>query len=189
MRYGVVIGSAAAVLVLVATAGLVLRGGSGPGTETDARPPAIAHPQATPDKGGQLQADRVPQPQAPHPPSFDVLKVGPSGTAVIAGRAEPGATVTVRDAGRIIGEVTADRRGEWVLIPERPLDPASARRFRRAPCPASPPPPRQPYNLRPSSRLVGTSKRRQVTGERQVREAGTSAARTRRSPLVPYLLR
>ncbi len=123
VRYGIVIGSAAAVLVLVAAAGLALRGGSGPGTGTDARPPAIAHPQATPDRGGQPQADRVPQPQAPRPPSFDVLKVGPSGTAVIAGRAEPGDTVTVRDAGRIIGEVTADRRGEWVLIPDRPLDP------------------------------------------------------------------
>ena len=52
------------------------------------------------------------------PPSFDVVKVGPSGTAVIAGRAEPGSKVTVRDGDTVIGEVTADGRGEWVLVPE-----------------------------------------------------------------------
>jgi nucleoid-associated protein YgaU len=50
-----------------------------------------------------------------------VVKVGPTGTAVIAGRAEPGAKVIVRDGDKAIGEVTADRRGEWVLIPEQPI--------------------------------------------------------------------
>jgi nucleoid-associated protein YgaU len=42
---------------------------------------------------------------------------------VIAGRAEPGSKVTVRDGDKVIGEVTADSRGEWVLVPERPLGP------------------------------------------------------------------
>ena len=50
-----------------------------------------------------------------------MVKVGPTGTAVIAGRAEPGAKVIVRDGDKAIGEVTADRRGEWVLIPEQPI--------------------------------------------------------------------
>jgi nucleoid-associated protein YgaU len=67
----------------------------------------------------QAEADRVAQPTVP--PSFDVVKVGPTGTAVIAGRAEPGAKVIVRDGEKAIGEVTADRRGEWVLIPEQPI--------------------------------------------------------------------
>jgi nucleoid-associated protein YgaU len=56
-------------------------------------------------------------------PSFDVVKVGPTGTAVIAGRAEPGSKVTVRDGDKVIGEVTADRRGEWVLVPDQPIGP------------------------------------------------------------------
>jgi len=56
-------------------------------------------------------------------PSFDVVKVGPSGTAVIAGRAEPGSKVTIRDGDKVIGEVTADRRGEWVLVPDQPMSP------------------------------------------------------------------
>ena len=56
-------------------------------------------------------------------PGFDIVRINPSGEAVIAGRAAPLATITVFDAGRPIGQVTADRRGEWVLLPERPLAP------------------------------------------------------------------
>src|SRR5712691_9651213 len=69
-----------------------------------------------------VKPNPVPQPRAV-PPSFDVVKVGPDGTAVIAGRAEPGSKVTVRDGDKVIGEVTADRRGEWVLVPEQPIGP------------------------------------------------------------------
>ena len=44
---------------------------------------------------------------------------------MIAGRAEPHASVTVLDGGRPIGRTTADQRGEWVLLPEKSLDPGS----------------------------------------------------------------
>ena len=56
-------------------------------------------------------------------PSFDVVRVSPEGNAVIAGRASPGAEVTVSDKGKPIGRTRADRRGEWVLIPDEPLGP------------------------------------------------------------------
>ncbi|MFQ5984946.1 MAG: Ig-like domain-containing protein [Alphaproteobacteria bacterium] len=59
------------------------------------------------------------------PPSFDVVRVTREGRAVIAGRAEPGATVTVTDDGDVIGEVKANRRGEWVLLPPEPLEPGT----------------------------------------------------------------
>ncbi len=62
------------------------------------------------------------------PPSFDVVRVNPQGDAVIAGRADPGAEVTVKDAGNVVGKVTADERGEWVLVPEKPL-PSGARQL------------------------------------------------------------
>ena len=65
-------------------------------------------------------------PSAPAPqvsPTFDVVRVSPSGGAVIAGRAEPGAQVIVRDGGQPIGEAKADSRGEWVLLPLAPLPP------------------------------------------------------------------
>lgn len=58
-----------------------------------------------------------------HPirPSFDVVRVNPRGDAVIAGRAEPNAEVTIREGKIEIGRVTADSRGEWVLVPREPL--------------------------------------------------------------------
>jgi LysM repeat protein len=31
--------------------------------------------------------------------------------------------VTVRDGDKVIGDVTADRRGEWVLVPDQPIGP------------------------------------------------------------------
>jgi nucleoid-associated protein YgaU len=55
-------------------------------------------------------------------PSFDVVRISPSGRAVIAGRAEPGAEVTVLDDGISLGSVFADERGEWVLLPEDSLE-------------------------------------------------------------------
>ena len=120
MRYGVLIGSATAVLLLVAGGAVVFRGDSTHKSDPP-NPKEAAAPESEPALAlaKPAEADRVAQPTVP--PSFDVVKVGPTGTAVIAGRAEPGAKVIVRDGDKAIGEVTADRRGEWVLIPEQPI--------------------------------------------------------------------
>ncbi|WP_339779691.1 Ig-like domain-containing protein [uncultured Thalassospira sp.] len=56
-------------------------------------------------------------------PSFDVVRVSPDGNSVIAGRAEPNTRVRVREGKDVIGEATADNRGEWVILPEKPLEP------------------------------------------------------------------
>jgi nucleoid-associated protein YgaU len=56
-------------------------------------------------------------------PSFDVVRVNPNGDAVIAGRAEPGATVTLLDDGKVIGSAKADDRGDWVLLPNSAVAP------------------------------------------------------------------
>ena len=64
----------------------------------------------------------VPAPPAkPTPPSFDVVRINPRGDTVIAGRAEPGATVVILDGDKEVGQVIADGRGEWVFVPEAPL--------------------------------------------------------------------
>lgn len=54
-------------------------------------------------------------------PSFDVVRIGPDGNAVIAGRAEPNSKVRIREGEEVIGEATADDRGEWVVLPSKPL--------------------------------------------------------------------
>ncbi len=123
MRHGYLVGSAVAVLLVGGDCCLVVpRSGAPPGgkASTQAAAPPGARAPATQDRAGP---SLVPQPSAPISPSFDVVKVGPTGTAVIAGRAEPGSKVTVRDGDKVIGEVTADRRGEWVLVPDQPIGP------------------------------------------------------------------
>jgi len=122
VRYGVLIGSSTAALLLAAGVALFLHGDFTSRIEPVTPPPAVAA-KDEPPPAMTVEPQRPPPPSAPAPvpPSFDVVKVGPGGTVVIAGRAEPGAKVVVRDGGKAIGEVTADRRGEWVLVPEQPL--------------------------------------------------------------------
>lgn len=84
---------------------------------------------ALPGADAAATATAPPQPgEAPPPvgvPAFDIVRVNPTGEMVIAGRAEPGSEVTLTIDGRAGGTVRADRRGEWVLLPERPLEPGS----------------------------------------------------------------
>jgi len=67
------------------------------------------------------------QPRKDGEPGFDIVRVNPEGNAVIAGRAAPGAEVTVLDGEEVVGKVIADARGEWVLVPNKPLAPGSRR--------------------------------------------------------------
>ncbi|HTW53718.1 MAG TPA: LysM peptidoglycan-binding domain-containing protein [Stellaceae bacterium] len=87
--------------------------------------PKPATPPAPP------QQANLPPAGAPEPastaPSFDIVKVDPTGHAVIAGRAAPGAKVTVLDGDKPLGDVTADDRGEWVLVPTAPMAPGERR--------------------------------------------------------------
>jgi nucleoid-associated protein YgaU len=63
--------------------------------------------------------------RSPGVPDFDVVRVRPDGQTVIAGRADPGASVTVLDGDKPVATVTADAKGEWVVVPEKPLAPGS----------------------------------------------------------------
>jgi len=58
-------------------------------------------------------------------PQFDVLRVDSSGNAVIAGRADPGAVVTIKDGDNVLGTVTADANGQFAFVPNAPLPPGS----------------------------------------------------------------
>jgi nucleoid-associated protein YgaU len=100
---------------------------AGPGTTSGQ---GAATGESSPQSAGSGGQAAPAQPQTgetanpkPIPPSFDVVRVNPSGDAVIAGRAEPDAEVVILDKGKIIGSVKADNRGEWVFLPESALDP------------------------------------------------------------------
>ena len=85
--------------------------------------PAVTQPTSEAEGESEPAAKETAGLEAPKVvPTFDVVRVARDGNAVIAGRAEPGATVTVLDQGLPLGTVTADTNGEWVLIPQRQLD-------------------------------------------------------------------
>lgn len=56
-------------------------------------------------------------------PSFDVVRVEPSGDATIAGRASPHAAIAIYANGAVVGRATANENGEWAIVLDRPLAP------------------------------------------------------------------
>jgi hypothetical protein len=52
-------------------------------------------------------------------PAFDIARVEPSGDAVIAGRASPGATVELLRNGIVHDRVVADASGQFAMVPPR----------------------------------------------------------------------
>ena len=111
MRREVVIAGIAAAVLVVAGVAYWRWSAEQPGAPAPP-PPTVASPQAPPAASA-----------GPVVPSFDVVRIDPQGEAVIAGRAAPGAEVTVHDGDKVVGVVTADKNGEWVLLPKDTLPP------------------------------------------------------------------
>lgn len=109
--------------------------GAAPGTASPAGTPGSEARQAEPPTVETPAEQEIPKiavvprdvQEAPQSirPEFDVARVMPNGDAVFAGRAAPGAEVTVFDGDEVVGTVTADSRGEWVLVPSQSLAPGS----------------------------------------------------------------
>ncbi|HEY4253528.1 MAG TPA: LysM peptidoglycan-binding domain-containing protein [Roseomonas sp.] len=93
-----------------------------PAQAQPATAPAPAPAQATATETQAAPQAPAPAVQAGPPPRFDVVRVGARGTAVVAGRAAPGAEVLLFANGqRELGRARADQRGEWVILPADPL--------------------------------------------------------------------
>ncbi|MBV9538166.1 MAG: LysM peptidoglycan-binding domain-containing protein [Acidisphaera sp.] len=92
----------------------------------DAKAPTVRAPAPapTPVAAPNRQAS-APAADQPSPPRFDIVRVTPRGDAVTAGRASPGADVTIAANGTPIGHAQADARGEWTFIPDTPLGPGA----------------------------------------------------------------
>jgi len=92
--------------------------------------PAPAAPSAAPQAAKPaLPAPAAPptlaQPAAAVRPSFDIVRVSPAGETVLAGRADPGATVVVTVDGREYGRAIADSQGQWVIVASENLTPGA----------------------------------------------------------------
>ncbi len=81
------------------------------------RPAPVPAPPATDPTPSASQ----PAPVALTAPTFDIVRVDPRGTAVLAGRGAPGSRVALMSGDQEIASVEIDAAGEWVMIVDRPL--------------------------------------------------------------------
>lgn len=104
-----------------------------PGTGTrpatpDSMPAEKAAPQdAAADTAEAAKADaktsRLKQPDLWAVPSFDVLRVEPDGSTVIAGKAEPGTRLDIMNGDEVIASSEVGPSGDFVAILDTPLAP------------------------------------------------------------------
>jgi nucleoid-associated protein YgaU len=57
--------------------------------------------------------------------SIDVARIGPDGSAVIAGSAPPQTEIRLLDTDQPLAKTLSNSNGEWVAIPDQPLSPGS----------------------------------------------------------------
>jgi nucleoid-associated protein YgaU len=116
---------------------------------TAAKPPPVQQAQAQQAQAQQAQAQQAqaqqaqaqqaqaqqagahpgaPKPPTPKPgapklaaPSVDVVRVDQDGALVMAGRAQPGETLTINSGVTMLGTTTADSGGQWVFLPDASL--------------------------------------------------------------------
>ena len=96
-----------------------------PPSPIDAAAPSASAPQSAPEAtpSASLPQKNPEATPAAAAPAFDLARVEPSGEAVVAGRAAPGAKVELRDGKVKIADATADAAGNFVMIAPAPLGP------------------------------------------------------------------
>ncbi|MDF1627979.1 MAG: LysM peptidoglycan-binding domain-containing protein [Parvibaculaceae bacterium] len=112
-RIALIAGGVAALLIAVIVALYFILGG-----EDEAENAVTTSQQSAP-----APAEQVEQAVEQVLPTFDIVRVERDGMAVIAGRATPGAEITLKRNGTAIATVDADARGEWVIVLDEPLAP------------------------------------------------------------------
>ncbi|MGQ7794328.1 LysM peptidoglycan-binding domain-containing protein [Faunimonas sp. B44] len=81
---------------------------------------AAAGPGAQPP--GQSQPARATQDEIP---TFDIVRVEPTGAILVAGRATPNAEIEVLSNGNVVARTRSDGSGAFVAVPDAPLAPGS----------------------------------------------------------------
>jgi len=103
--------------------------------DTDKTTPEEEAAATTSGPAGDQKAGDSQAPASDPNASFDIARIDPKGVSVFAGRAEPGARVTVMGDGQAIGTAEADDNGEWTLATEHEFadaDPKLALRTKSA---------------------------------------------------------
>lgn len=116
MRPWLVVG-AGGVAVSVAIALAII----GPRREDVRTPAVISSPTASLPSGPPSEATVSEAFAAAVLPSFDIVRVERDGDAVIAGRGPSRSQIWIKSGENVIGSTIADDRGNWVLVPDRPL--------------------------------------------------------------------
>ena len=81
---------------------------------------ALAAAQAKVDGvGAALAGSPVPPDRDDGVPAFDIVRIEPTGEAVIAGRTSPGATVELLRNGEFHDRAVADQSGQFAMVPPR----------------------------------------------------------------------
>ncbi len=93
-----------------------------------ATPPKAAEPAKPVETQVAIAAPKIvapAKPPEPVAPTFDTVRVSPTGEAVIAGRAGANTEVTAMLNGQPVAKATTNDAGEFVIIPDKPM-PAGA---------------------------------------------------------------
>ncbi|QCN94689.1 LysM peptidoglycan-binding domain-containing protein [Azospirillum argentinense] len=127
MKQALLFGGAATVAAAAVVAYLAFDPASAPGSRagTAGSGTTVALGSVSPAKPPATAPAPAKAAEEPAGPRFDIVRVAPDGATVMAGRATPGSSVTVHDGERALGSVSADARGEWVLLPDQPLAPGA----------------------------------------------------------------
>ena len=104
----------ALLVIAVAAAAVFIVMRPGPGAISAPETPAVTEPSESPAQSSQEVSALI-------PPTFDIVRVDPRGTAVVAGRGAPGSEVVLMVGEDEIARVSIDNAGEWVMIVDRPL--------------------------------------------------------------------
>jgi hypothetical protein len=105
------------VAVAAAAAFIIMRPAPEP-LDAGADPAEMTSPAEDAEPSGEVSALLA--------PTFDIVRVDPRGTAVVAGRGAPGSTVALMIGEEALASVEIDDAGEWVMIIDDPLPAGSA---------------------------------------------------------------
>jgi nucleoid-associated protein YgaU len=88
------------------------------------KPAEMAAVQPTDQPQVETPKTETPAPEtaaAPAKPELDTVRVEADGQAIVAGRAQPGAEVSLKLGNEVLGKGVANSDGAWVVAPENPL--------------------------------------------------------------------